>query len=216
MATIVFAAPHAATRPSRDGEPSWSLRRARPAVASTRPAALADYLGALRASRPRARLQLGVELLPTLVHECQHASITAVVGERLEVLASSDRTSRRADELQDELEEGPCLQAVRTGHSVLAEDLGAETRWPGWCSAAADALPVRSVLSVLLVTGQLPDATVNLYSDAVGGLATVDLALVHSLAGPLLDALLDGRTGVDQLGPAARGGRRLSRSALVV
>lgn len=168
------------------------------------PAATARYLGALQAeSDPRARLRHGVGLLPTLVHGCHHASITTVALERLEVRVASDGTSQRGDELQVELDEGPCVQAVRTGHGVVAYDLSTETRWLDWCAAAVEELTVRSVLSVLLVDGPLPIATLNLYSDSVNGLSTVDIAFLHTLAEPLTDALLDGRTSVDQLGPAA-------------
>jgi len=171
---------------------------------ATTPFVTARYLSALQATHDaRARLQDGVELLPTLVDGCHHASATTVGGGRLEVRVASDGTSRRADQLQDELGQGPCLQAVRTGHSVIARDLSTETRWLRWCSAAVDELPVRSVLSVLLVASQRPIATLNLYSDTVDGLSAGDIALVHTLAGPLADALLDEGIGVNQLGPAA-------------
>lgn len=170
---------------------------------ATNPFVTTRYLGALQTARdPRARLQDGVELLPTLVDGCHHASVTTVAGGRLEVRASSDRTSRRADQLQDELDQGPCLQAVRTGHSVVTRDLRTETRWLRWCAAAVDELPVRSVLSVLLVASRLPVATLNLYSDTASGLSAVDLALVHTLAAPLVDVLLDELTAA-RLGPAA-------------
>lgn len=171
---------------------------------ATTPFLTARYLGVLQTTRdPRARVQDGVELLPTLVHGCHHASVTAVVGGRLDVRAASDLTSQRADQLQDELDQGPCLQAVRTGHSVVARDLRIETRWLRWCAAAVDELPVRSVLSVLLVASRRPIATLNLYSDTVNGLAEVDIAFLHTLAEPLADAVLSERTGADQLGPAA-------------
>jgi hypothetical protein len=164
--------------------------------------AVASYLGSLHAENdPRARLQRGVELLPTLVAGCDHASVTTVAGGRSEVRAASDSTARRADQLQDELEEGPRLQAVRTGHSVVARDLSAETRWTGWCSAAVGELGVRSVLSVLLTATTNPVATLNLYSNAVDGVSLVDLARLHTLSGPLADALLGDGHGVNQ--PAA-------------
>ena len=59
------------------------------------------------------------------------------------------------------------------------------------------------MLSVLLVPTRRPLATLNLYTHAVDGLSDVDLGVVPTLAGPLADALLDGRRGRDQLGPAA-------------
>jgi hypothetical protein len=149
------------------------------------------------------RLQQGVDLLPLVVPGCDHASITTVAPRQLRVRVSSDLVGERADELQDELDEGPRLQAVRTGHTVVGHDLHAETRWPGWCSAALAELGLRGVMSVLLLSSLRPLATLSLYSHSVDGLAHVDIAQVHQLAGPLADALLDARLGIDQLGPAA-------------
>lgn len=154
---------------------------------------VAGYVSALQAETDvRVRLQHGVDLLPSLVHGCHHASITTVTGGRLTVRSATDGTARRADELQDELDEGPCLQAVRTGHSVVAHDLRTETRWTRWCSAAVD-IGVTAALSVLLVALPRPLATLNLYSDTVEGLSSLDIAQLHSLAAPLADALLDER-----------------------
>lgn len=144
---------------------------------------------ALVASRSSSRLQRRIELLPTLVRGCHHASITTVTRGRLEVRAATDHTSRRAAELQDELDEGPCLQAVRTGHSVVAHDLRVETRWSHWCAAALGELEVTAALSVLLTSPTSAPAILNLYSSTRRGLRGVEIALLHALAGPLVDAL---------------------------
>lgn len=182
------------TRPLEQRE-DWSLRRGS--------RALAGYVGALQADTDAyARLQHGVDLLPALVPGCDHASITTMTGGQLRVRVASDVTGRRADELQDALEDGPCLQAVRTGHSVIGHDLHTETRWLGWCSSALGELDVTAVLSVLLPTRR-PLATLNLYSDTVEGLSSVDLGLLHTLAANLADALLDTRVSIEHLGPAA-------------
>lgn len=175
---------------------------------------VAGYVSALQAETDvRTRLRRGVDLLPALVHGCHHASVTTVTGGSLRVRAATDRTSRRADELQDELVEGPTLQAVRTGHSVIAHDLCTENRWLGWCAAIVDELAVTAVLSVLLHPALLHPAlfhptsphtaTLNLYSSTVEGLAGVDIALLHLLAAPLADALADVRHTGTSLGPAA-------------
>ncbi len=210
MATTPFLGCRTCGRPAQEHDTSvvhrFVRRRAR-----TRPSAgpvAARRRGPLSAETgPGARLQHGVDLLPTLVPGCQHASLSTVDEGRLAVRLANDSTSRRADELQHELDEGPSLQAARTGHSVVAHDLGRESRWPGWCSAAAAELGVRSVLSVLLVADRSPVVTLNLYSDTVDGLSDVDLALLHTLAEPLADALLDERVLVGLLGPAAEAGR---------
>jgi hypothetical protein len=179
------------------------LRRVR-APGTVQTFALASYLSTLQAeSDPASRLQRGVELLPVLVDGCDHASVVTVTDGRVLVRVAGDADSRRADELQDLLGEGPSLQAVRTGHSIVAQDLTGESRWPAWRRAVRAELSARSVLSVLLPTTQRPTAALNLYSDTVGGLSGVDLGLLHALAGPLAGALLDDRAAVDRLGPAA-------------
>lgn len=194
----------ATTRLSDQRARAWSLRGGRARASGAGTGAVAAYLSVLQAeSDPQTRLQHGVDLLPALVQGCHHASVAAVAGGRLEVLVATDPTSQRADELQDELDEGPHLQAVRTGHSVVAHGLRTETRWLAWCSAAVSETPVRSVLSVLLHSTMRPLATVNFYSDTVDGLSGVDIGLLDMLAGPLADALADVRAGAGRLGPAA-------------
>ena len=189
--------------PSRTSQQRPYARSRERVHAATGSGDVAAYVGALRAeSDVRVRLRRGVDLLPTLVHGCHHASITTVRDGRLTVRFATDRTGRRADELQDELEEGPALQAARTGHSVVAQDLRTETRWGGWCSAAVEELDVTGAMSVLLVGHARPTATLNLYSDVADGLVTLDLARLHLLAAPLTDALLLEHRR-DRLGPAA-------------
>jgi hypothetical protein len=129
--------------------------------------------------------------------------VTSVRAGRLEVHVATDRTAQRADELQDELDEGPCLQAVRTGHSVVAHDLSVESRWPDWCAATVSELELTGVLSVLLVPALPPLTTLNLYSETVDGLSSVDMAQLHRLAAPLAGALRDARASAARLGPAA-------------
>lgn len=148
----------------------------------------------------RLRLQREIDRLPTLVPGCQHASITTVALGRLSVRVATDGTGRRADELQDELDEGPALHAVRTGHSVVTHDLGAETRWTDWCSAVVAELALSAALCVLLVTARRPLATLNLYSDTADGLWRLDVAQIHALAAPLAATLLAERSGMAGVG----------------
>jgi hypothetical protein len=196
--------PSATTHLSVQRERVRSRRGGEGRTTAAGPQALRAYLSALLADTdPRLRLQSAVDALPALVQGCDHASIATITGGRLRVEVASDRTGRRADELQEEHDEGPCLQAVRTGHSVIAHDLRTETRWLGWRTAAVDELGVTAVLSVLLAPARRPLATLTLYSDRVHGLSSVDLALLHAVTRPLGGAILDVRVGADRLGPAA-------------
>ena len=69
----------------------------------------------------------------------------------LHVFASSSEQSRLLELLQVEADVGPCLEAYRTGQTVIVEDLAADAaRWPAFAERAAEygframvALPLR-------------------------------------------------------------------------
>src|SRR5580658_3876591 len=55
-------------------------------------------------------------------------------------VACSDPVAARVDEVQYELDDGPCLQAMRDGHIVRIEDTArstGEARWPEFEARAA-------------------------------------------------------------------------------
>jgi len=56
----------------------------------------------------------------------------------VESVAYSSDLILRADELQYELGESPCLDAVWTNGVFVIPDLAADGRWPRWAPAAAD------------------------------------------------------------------------------
>lgn len=84
---------------------------------------------------------------------------------RIETQVATDDTCRRADELQIELDEGPCLQAIRDEETVVVRDLESEPRWPKWSARAADELGVRSMLCLqLFVADDDTFGALSLYS----------------------------------------------------
>jgi hypothetical protein len=50
----------------------------------------------------------------------------------LSTAVASDDVVRRGDALQYQLNEGPCLDAVRCQETVISRNLGEEARWPEW------------------------------------------------------------------------------------
>src|SRR2546421_10048404 len=52
-------------------------------------------------------------------------------------VACSDQVAARVDEGQDELDDGPCLPAMRAGHGVRIEDTTAKACWPAVEARAA-------------------------------------------------------------------------------
>jgi hypothetical protein len=70
-----------------------------------------------------------VETVPGI--DYASVSVTSRSG-RIETLALSGQMSVRADELQYELGEGPCLKAALAEPVVQVDDLSTDPRWPSY------------------------------------------------------------------------------------
>ncbi|WP_457965242.1 GAF and ANTAR domain-containing protein [Arthrobacter sp. D1-29] len=78
-------------------------------------------------------------------------------------VASSSDQALSMDEKQYELNDGPCLTALRGGEPVMVEDLAANARWSDYYSAVRD-FGVLSVLAVPIDAGQDASAALNCYA----------------------------------------------------
>lgn len=81
---------------------------------------------------------------------------------------SADRV-RRADELQVELDEGPCLQAIREHETVYSPNVAEDDRWPEWGRTVSERFGVNSMLCFQLFTTEDNVGALNLYSSSVDG-----------------------------------------------
>lgn len=123
------------------------------------------------------------------------------------------KTSERVDEAhrgQVELDEGPCLDAVRQDASTYrCNDTSTDPRWPVWGPRAAR-LGYRSVLSIRIATSDRTYGSLNAYSaepdaftsedertmEFLAAHAAVAIASVEHASG--LKAALDSRTVISQ------------------
>jgi hypothetical protein len=80
-----------------------------------------------------------------------------------ETVAASDEVAGRIDEVQFDLGEGPCWDALSTGLPVLAPDLSAVRRWPAF-SEAIEAQQVGSLFAFPLIIGPLRIGALDLYA----------------------------------------------------
>ncbi|WP_233265357.1 GAF and ANTAR domain-containing protein [Leifsonia sp. AG29] len=82
-----------------------------------------------------------------------------------ETVAASDSIAARLDELQFDLGEGPCWDAVRLRRPVLEPDLraAAAASWPAFSPAALDA-GVGALFAFPMLIGRLRIGAVDLYS----------------------------------------------------
>jgi hypothetical protein len=104
--------------------------------------------------------------------------VTGVTGVAISIAAddarstvcATDDASDRLEDLQDTLGEGPAVEALRRGTSVLVADLAAsDGRWPGFTPAATDE-GVRAVVVLPLRMGAADLGTLAMYRNEVGPL----------------------------------------------
>lgn len=119
-----------------------------------------------------------VEVIPP----CDAASITlrrrrGSTG----TVAATDDLAMACDQLQYQLDEGPCVDAVFDGEAYYIDDVATDERWPRWGPAVAEA-GVGSVLSVRMANDEEVLGALNLYSTIKHGYDSdaVDLALVFA------------------------------------
>jgi GAF domain-containing protein len=97
--------------------------------------------------------------------------------------ASTDPDILRADQLQYDLGQGPCLTAWAQQATVTVEDTHTDHRWPAWSRAVAD-LPVRSVISTPLSTPDGAIGALKVYSPVPNGFDSRAIRLLELLARP--------------------------------
>ena len=156
-------------------------------------------------------LQHIVEATVELVVGCQAASILLATRQgEIKTSAFTDEAIARADQLQAELNEGPCVDAVWKEEVVLVPDLRAEDRWPRWVPRTIDELGFLSMTSVRLFTHKDRVGALNMFSHephaftpddidegiAIAAHAAVAMAAAEQVAG--LELALDNRTMIGQ------------------
>lgn len=97
-----------------------------------------------------ASLQRMVELAVKSVAGCRYATVTVLRGRHGQLLATSDKVGEQLEQLQNELGEGPSLDAARRDQDVVSADLLRESRWPRFTELAMRATGIRAVLAFRL------------------------------------------------------------------
>lgn len=84
----------------------------------------------------------------------------------LDQVASSSERAASCDRTEVDTAEGPCVLAIQQLRGELVPDVLAETRWPAWRTAAADA-GFRSAAALPAQVDADTTIALNLYSEAV-------------------------------------------------
>jgi hypothetical protein len=112
---------------------------------------------------------------------------------RLQVMAASDEKAKLLELFQLQAQEGPCLDAFRTGVAVMTDDLdGARSTWPLF-SPRALAAGFGSVYAFPLRLRTERLGALNLFGTGVGTVAPADIGIVQALADVATIGLLQER-----------------------
>jgi GAF domain-containing protein len=148
------------------------------------------------------RLQIAVDCAVSMMGGCDHAGFTVNQKGGLFTRVDSDGAVRRANELQEELGEGPCLDVLRDQETLISADLSQEPRWPRWAARVHRELGVGSMMSLLVYTErQHSYGALSLYAQQGHRFGTDDWAIGQALAGHI-SVVLAAEREIDQLGTA--------------
>lgn len=178
---------------------------------SAEPAPLTELLNAVVDMPTLAESIEQVTAFAADTFETPHAGVTLIRdrGKRFETAGPTDEVVRTADQLQDDLREGPCVDAATMTRVVVSNDIRSDPRWPSWGPKAA-ALGLGSVLSSEIHAGGHRVGALNVYGDRGREFTRDDLELSQVLAAHAAVALayaqrieglhtaLDSRTTIGQ------------------
>lgn len=109
-----------------------------------------------------ATLQAMVKGAVDIVPGARWAGISLIENRTVESRVPTDPVVAELDKLQEQLDEGPCLSALREHHTVEITDTATDDRWPRFNAAAAE-LGARSLLCFQLYVVQQNLGALNLY-----------------------------------------------------
>jgi diguanylate cyclase (GGDEF)-like protein len=118
-----------------------------------------------------------VEILPVTAAGVTLISATT----KPRYIAASNGSALRFEQLQTELDDGPCLAAYRTGAAVSVPDLSSDGRFKAFAPQALDA-GLAAVFTFPLNLGPTRLGALDLYRDTPGDLDDEDMAAAQVLA----------------------------------
>jgi transcriptional regulator with GAF, ATPase, and Fis domain len=108
---------------------------------------------------------------------CEFAGISLVEGRKITSPASSNDVPKILDAIQSEVDEGPCIDAIKEHEVFQTGDLAAEHRWPQFSTRANAETGVTSILSLRLFIKDDTMGSLNLYSTRPDAFDDTDVAL---------------------------------------
>jgi GAF domain-containing protein len=120
----------------------------------------------LRNGRTMAEIQqIVVESAVSLIDGCDRAAIGVLAGDRFTTAASTDDVMRLIDRFQNEVGEGPCLEASTDQVVQVDNDITHHSRWPALAQLVVEQTPVRAMLAVPLIDEGRRTGALNVFAD---------------------------------------------------
>jgi len=114
-----------------------------------------------------ATLQAIVTSASTTVPGARWSEVSLIRGNIVDSRAPSDPIVAELDALQNDLNDGPCLDALRERHTVHIADMESDSRWPRFAKAAAHR-GIGSLLSFQLFVRGTNLGALTIYGDKPG------------------------------------------------
>lgn len=102
-------------------------------------------------------------------------------GKRFETAGPTHDAVKVADDLQDELHEGPCVDAALESRTLVSNDLASDPRWPRWGPRIVH-LGLRSILSSEIHSEAGRIGALNVYGDGRREFTREDMETAQLLA----------------------------------
>jgi GAF domain-containing protein len=109
--------------------------------------------------------QIVVESAVQLIDGCDRAAIGVLDGEKFRSAAATDDVMRLIDALQNEIGEGPCLEASVDNAIQVDNDIATGSKWPRLATIVVERTPVRAMLAVPLVDEGYRSGALNVFAD---------------------------------------------------
>jgi len=120
-------------------------------------------------------LDRAVTMATQMLDHCDLAGVSLVHPNGIDTPAASHEALRQVDELQYELNEGPCVDSLHQLEVVSATNLAEDPRWPRWGPHIARELGIHSTMSFRLFTTGDNLGALNLYAYRVDAFGHEDL-----------------------------------------
>jgi len=151
-----------------------------------------------------------------VVPGCDRACITTMVaGGQPQTEASTDDIARRIDELEWEVREGPCVDAMLSDRFECDSDITRSSAWPRLARLVVAETPVRGMVGYRIRVGERKVGALNVFSDTPGALTPEGAAVGAILASFASVALTAAAQNEDvrNLRTALSGNREVGKAA---